>query len=71
MHATSFVIPGASKAKSATAFQCAASHESATTFEVLKYLFFFFIRTEAMALEHFTGGNFVEEVRFMILFPSQ
>lgn len=40
----------------------------AIIFDVFKFLFFFLIRTEAMALEHFTGGNFVEEVRFMIFF---
>lgn len=42
----------------------------ATTFEVLKYLFFFIVRTEARAPGHFTGGNFGKEVRFMISFLS-
>lgn len=69
--ATSFVIPGACKAESATAFLGAARQRMTVfseTFNALKYLLFFFIRTEAMAFEHFRGGNFVEEVRFMIFF---
>lgn len=74
LHLTSFAIPGAGKAESATAFQPVASQRIsvfATTFDVLKYFFFFFIRTEATAFEHFTEGNFVEEARFMNFFLSQ
>lgn len=72
LHTTISIVPGAFRVSNSTSVWGQLENGSVcSNSEVLKYLFFFIFRREARASEHFTGGNFVKQVRFTISFlPS-